>query len=78
MSDGQTLPDPLHADASKIAIGCWRGRTNISVMITAIDCQELQERLLLRMEAEKGSLLQENKDSSEADRQCSESESYKN
>lgn len=28
-----------------IAIGCWRGRTSISVMVNAIDSQELLERV---------------------------------
>lgn len=28
-----------------IAIGCWRGRTNVSVMVNANDCQELLERV---------------------------------
>ncbi|KAH6757363.1 S-adenosyl-L-methionine-dependent methyltransferases superfamily protein, partial [Perilla frutescens var. hirtella] len=32
-------------DATPIAIGCWRGRTNISVMVNANDCQELLERV---------------------------------
>ncbi|CAH9143091.1 unnamed protein product [Cuscuta epithymum] len=27
------------------AIGCWRGRTNISVMVSSLDCQELLERM---------------------------------
>lgn len=31
--------------AMPIAIGCWRGRTNISVMVNANDCQELLERV---------------------------------
>ncbi|GFP93129.1 tRNA (cytosine(34)-c(5))-methyltransferase [Phtheirospermum japonicum] len=30
-------------DVRPIAIGCWRGRTNIAVMVTSIDCQELLE-----------------------------------
>lgn len=38
--------DPPHVDASTIAVGCWRGRTNVAVMVTALDCQELLERLL--------------------------------
>ncbi|KAI8029391.1 tRNA (cytosine(34)-C(5))-methyltransferase [Camellia lanceoleosa] len=37
--------DPPKVDASTIAIGCWRGRTNVSVMVTAIDCREMLERL---------------------------------
>lgn len=60
---GQTLLDPLKLDSSAIAIGCWRGRTNVAVMVTAIDCQELLERLLVRMETEKGSSLLEDKPS---------------
>ena len=46
-------------DASTIAIGCWRGRTNISVMVTAIDCQEMLERLSVRMENGNGPVLLE-------------------
>lgn len=38
------------AENSSIAIGCWRGRASLSVMVTAIDCQELLERLLARTE----------------------------
>ncbi|XP_047329348.1 RNA cytosine-C(5)-methyltransferase NSUN2 [Impatiens glandulifera] len=42
--------EPLPAELSTIAIGCWRGRTNIAVMVTAIDCLELLERLSARKE----------------------------
>ncbi|KAK9285133.1 hypothetical protein L1049_024318 [Liquidambar formosana] len=64
----QTLSDPIQVDASTIAIGCWKGRASLNVMVTAIECQELQERLLKRMETEEGSLVQENKPSNvEAD-----------
>ncbi|KAK4840171.1 hypothetical protein QYF36_001490 [Acer negundo] len=54
--------DPIQIDASTIAIGCWKGRGNLSVMVSAIDCQELLERLLIRMEPEpeNGDSLQEN------------------
>ena len=55
--------DHLQVDESTIAIGCWKGRGSLSVMVTATDCQELQERLLTRMEAENGSLVQEEKPS---------------
>ncbi|KAJ6917002.1 hypothetical protein NC652_019411 [Populus alba x Populus x berolinensis] len=61
MRDSKTMSDPIKVDASTIAIGCWKGRSNLSVMVTAIDCQELLERLSVRMEAEKGSSVQENK-----------------
>ncbi|XP_051140976.1 uncharacterized protein LOC127258243 isoform X2 [Andrographis paniculata] len=39
--EGQTSSDAL----PPLAINCWRGRTNVSVMVTAIDCQELLERV---------------------------------
>lgn len=57
--------DPPQVDASTIAIGCWRGRTNVSVMVTALDCQELLERLLARMDIENG--VSENKSPSVLD-----------
>ena len=60
-ADSQTMSDPIKVDESTIAIGCWKGRSNLSVMVTAIDCQEMLERLSFRMEAEKGSSAQENK-----------------
>lgn len=44
----EVVYDPPHVDASTIAVGCWRGRTNVAVMVTALDCQELLERLLPR------------------------------
>ncbi|KAK1370949.1 tRNA (Cytosine(34)-C(5))-methyltransferase [Heracleum sosnowskyi] len=44
----EIVSDPPHVDASTIAVGCWRGRTNVAVMVTALDCQELLERLLPR------------------------------
>lgn len=58
--DGEALSNPIQIDASTIAIGCWKGRASLSVMVTAIDCQELLERLLMRLEIEKGDLVQEN------------------
>ncbi|RAL45797.1 hypothetical protein DM860_009661 [Cuscuta australis] len=42
-----TASDPPQVDASTVAIGCWRGRTNVSVMVTSLDCQELLERMPL-------------------------------
>ncbi|KAF2316057.1 hypothetical protein GH714_040852 [Hevea brasiliensis] len=60
LRDAKTLSDPIQLDASTIAIGCWKGRASLSVMVTAIDCQELLERLSARMETERCSFLQEN------------------
>ncbi|XP_021804138.1 tRNA (cytosine(34)-C(5))-methyltransferase-like, partial [Prunus avium] len=54
--DGKASSDSIEVDESTIAIGCWKGKSSLSVMVTAIDCQELLERLLMRMETEKGSL----------------------
>ncbi|XP_050205626.1 uncharacterized protein LOC126655466 [Mercurialis annua] len=53
LRDGKNLSDPIHVDASTIAIGCWKGRSSLNVMVTAIDCQELLERLSVRMDGEK-------------------------
>ncbi|GLU13090.1 hypothetical protein SLE2022_297370 [Rubroshorea leprosula] len=50
--DSKTVSDPIQVDGSTIAIGCWKGRGSLSVMVTAIDCQELLERLATRMESE--------------------------
>lgn len=44
-ADDKDLSEDQQVDASTVAIGCWRGRTNVAVMVTAIDCQELLERL---------------------------------
>nr|GMD56419.1 tRNA (cytosine(34)-C(5))-methyltransferase-like isoform X1 [Ipomoea batatas] len=37
--------EDTQVDASTVAIGCWRGRSNVSVMVTSLDCQELLERM---------------------------------
>ncbi|KAJ9170386.1 hypothetical protein P3X46_018498 [Hevea brasiliensis] len=58
LRDTKTLAEPIQVDASTIAIGCWKGRASLSVMVTAIDCQELLERLSARMEIEKDSSVQ--------------------
>ncbi|GAU19133.1 hypothetical protein TSUD_79560 [Trifolium subterraneum] len=47
--------ESLKVDESTIAIGCWRGRARLSVMVTAMDCQEMLERLLIRLGTENGS-----------------------
>ncbi|KAF8018484.1 hypothetical protein BT93_H3384 [Corymbia citriodora subsp. variegata] len=56
---GSSNPNLVHE--SPIAIGCWRGKATLSVMVTALDCQELLERLLLRMEPLKESPVHESK-----------------
>ena len=55
-SPGNTVAvESLRVDESTIAIGCWRGRARLSVMVTATDCQELLERLLIRFDNGNGS-----------------------
>ncbi|KAI7738003.1 hypothetical protein M8C21_011343 [Ambrosia artemisiifolia] len=46
--------DPPVVDKSTIAIGCWKGRSSLSVMVTAIDCQEMLARLLVRFDTKNG------------------------
>ncbi|XP_065874383.1 uncharacterized protein [Euphorbia lathyris] len=59
LGDGKISPDRIEVDASTIAIGCWKGRSSLTVMVTAIDCQELLQRLSARM-GEESSPVQEN------------------
>ncbi|KAJ4833650.1 hypothetical protein Tsubulata_001279 [Turnera subulata] len=59
LRDIKSSSAPIQVDASTIAIGCWRGRSSLSVMVTAIDCQELLERLSVRMNSVKDSPAQE-------------------
>ncbi|XP_027179876.1 tRNA (cytosine(34)-C(5))-methyltransferase-like [Coffea eugenioides] len=63
IKDNQKAPDTYQVDASSTAIGCWRGRNSISVMVTAIDCQELLERMPMHLETDLASS-EENKPSS--------------
>lgn len=60
MAGGKSLSDHIQADKSTVAIGCWKGRASLTVMVTAIDCQEMLERLSARIQTEKGTLEQEN------------------
>jgi multisite-specific tRNA:(cytosine-C5)-methyltransferase len=46
------LDHPTQVNESTIAIGCWKGRASLTVMVTAIDCQELLGTLLMRKESE--------------------------
>lgn len=50
--DDQMDTESHQFDESTIAIGCWRGKNSVSVMVTAVDCQELLERLLKDDDAE--------------------------
>jgi multisite-specific tRNA:(cytosine-C5)-methyltransferase len=62
------LDHPTQVNESTIAIGCWKGRASLTVMVTAIDCQELLERLLMRKEPENGSSVQEEESNVEANK----------
>ncbi|XP_058087072.1 uncharacterized protein LOC131234303 isoform X2 [Magnolia sinica] len=54
----QYSPETIVLDASTIAIGCWKGKTNLSVMVSQTDSQELLERLSVRLGKDKVSLAQ--------------------
>lgn len=62
------MDHPTQVNESTIAIGCWKGRASLTVMVTAIDCQELLERLLMRKEPENGSSAQEEESNVEANK----------
>ncbi|KAK9165744.1 hypothetical protein Scep_000935 [Stephania cephalantha] len=51
---------PLPVDASTVAIGCWKGKTNVSAMVSPTDSQELLERLCVHLEKKGNSSAQEN------------------
>ena len=55
----QASADPIQVDAATIAIGCWKGRASLTVMVSAIECQEMLERLLIRLEGVNGTSSQE-------------------
>ncbi|CAH9084943.1 unnamed protein product [Cuscuta europaea] len=61
------VSDPSQVDASTVAIGCWRGRTNVSVMVTSLDCQELLERMSLYTEEDTPLSLPDSKQSPTSD-----------
>ncbi|RDX80861.1 tRNA (cytosine(34)-C(5))-methyltransferase, partial [Mucuna pruriens] len=54
----------LQVNESTIAIGCWKGRASLTVMVSALECQELLERLLMRLDTvtEKDSSIYVDKD----------------
>ncbi|KAK4356264.1 hypothetical protein RND71_025235 [Anisodus tanguticus] len=58
LMENKTLSE-AQADPSTIAIRCWRGRSNISVMVTSLDYKELLERMSMGVEEEKDSSLPE-------------------
>ncbi|XP_014494471.1 tRNA (cytosine(34)-C(5))-methyltransferase [Vigna radiata var. radiata] len=42
----------LQVDESTVAIGCWKGRASLTVMVGALECQELLQRLLMRLDTQ--------------------------
>ncbi|RWR92447.1 tRNA cytosine34-C5-methyltransferase-like protein [Cinnamomum micranthum f. kanehirae] len=54
----QPSSETIVVDASTIAIGCWKGKSSLSVMVSQIDCQEMLERLSVRLGSGNGSLVQ--------------------
>ncbi|ESQ53256.1 hypothetical protein EUTSA_v10024482mg [Eutrema salsugineum] len=37
--------EPVKVNSSTIAIGCWKGKASLTVMVTTIDCHQLNQRL---------------------------------
>lgn len=53
LGEGKRSPDTIQMDASTIAMVCWKGRTNLCIMVSQLDGQELLERLSIRFGCEK-------------------------
>ncbi|KAG0476269.1 hypothetical protein HPP92_013110 [Vanilla planifolia] len=51
LQEGHQIP----VDSSAIAIVCWKGKTNLSIMVSQLDAQELLDRLEVRFGKQKGS-----------------------
>uniref|UniRef100_A0A1D1ZIH6 tRNA (Cytosine(34)-C(5))-methyltransferase n=2 Tax=Anthurium amnicola TaxID=1678845 RepID=A0A1D1ZIH6_9ARAE len=56
LNKGNHPPDNIIIDASTIAIGCWKGKTNLSVMVSEVDSLELLARISVRFGTGEGSL----------------------
>ncbi|KAH0455453.1 hypothetical protein IEQ34_015485 [Dendrobium chrysotoxum] len=54
----KTYQNPV--DSSAIAIVCWKGKTNLSIMVSQLDSQQLLDRLAVRFGGQKGSPLDQN------------------
>lgn len=48
LNEGNQITDTILLNASTIAIICWKGKTNMSIMVSQLDGQELLERLAAR------------------------------
>ncbi|KAJ0981406.1 hypothetical protein J5N97_009661 [Dioscorea zingiberensis] len=52
LNEGNKPTHEILLDASTIAIVCWKGKTNLSIMVSQLDAQELRERLSIRFATE--------------------------
>ncbi|KAE9587773.1 putative tRNA (cytosine(34)-C(5))-methyltransferase [Lupinus albus] len=50
----------FQVDKSTIAIGCWKGKATLTLMVTELDRQELLERFLTRLNTKNGSSMHGN------------------
>ncbi|KAJ6823399.1 tRNA (cytosine(34)-C(5))-methyltransferase isoform X2 [Iris pallida] len=48
LNEGSQNADTILTNASTIAIICWKGKNNMSIMVSQLDGQELLERLYAR------------------------------
>ncbi|XP_027335289.1 tRNA (cytosine(34)-C(5))-methyltransferase-like isoform X2 [Abrus precatorius] len=76
LSDGsKAATETSRVDESAIAIGCWKGRASLTVMVSVMECQELLERLSMRLDTvtEKDSSMHEDKPSNNVGDETQES-----
>ncbi|PKA65867.1 multisite-specific tRNA:(cytosine-C5)-methyltransferase [Apostasia shenzhenica] len=48
LKEGKQATSEVPVDSSSIAIVCWKGKTNLSIMVSQLDAQELMDRLAVR------------------------------
>ncbi|XP_030496373.2 uncharacterized protein LOC115712258 [Cannabis sativa] len=65
--DGQATSSPIQVDESTIAISCWKGKASLTVMVNAVDCQEMLERTSALIEIEKESAVKEDRSPSRSE-----------
>lgn len=56
--DKETYQFPV--DSAAIAIVCWKGKTNLSIMVSQLDSQQLLDRLAVRFGGQNDSAPDEN------------------
>ncbi|XP_064974001.1 uncharacterized protein LOC135584442 isoform X1 [Musa acuminata AAA Group] len=56
LKEGDRTTDDIVVDASTIAIICWKGKTNLSILLSPADGQELLERLAVRFGSQPSTL----------------------